>query len=76
MPPPEALVPDAALIRCPQCGTVLGARVAGLSVIRRRGGGDWVGVPVSIGCRSAKCSGVWVEDRAELIQAALRAMAA
>lgn len=44
------------VIRCPQCGKILGARVAGEMVIRHRGR-EWVGQAVSIRCE--RCGAVW-----------------
>ncbi len=50
------------LIRCPSCRTVLGALVAGESIIRHRRR-EWVGRVYSIRCE--KCGAVWRPERVE-----------
>ena len=48
------------LIRCPSCRTVLGALVAGESIIRHRRR-EWVGRVYSIRCE--KCGAVWKAEQ-------------
>lgn len=43
------------LIRCNNCGTVLAAEVAGLSVVTHRGR-EWVGQVISMKC---SCGEIW-----------------
>lgn len=46
------------LIRCPGCGTILAANVAGLSVVTRKGF-EWIGQVVSMRCT---CGALWQPD--------------